>query len=218
MSNIPKPVRMFYEKYKEDVYPQTDEINQLPYLKLDMRAPFDGILQEVMVNIDFFRSFHDHHKDWKHLILHGISENHNEHSEFYGYGTEAEAPYRWTTHGDSCQVTRSFVEGLPFEHLYRVRFVLLEPGGYMLPHKDLEQPGYTDLNICITQPENCFFIVKGGGCIPFKPGDVYSVNKFHTHSIINMGEEPRIHLMVGGKPSEQFWNMLTKSSKGTNYE
>jgi hypothetical protein len=151
---------------------------------------------------EHFHQYHAHHPGWKHCILHGLAPDKNEHSFAYGYKTEDEAPYHWLEDSKSCPKTVAFIKSLPYyEKLYRVRYTMLIPGGYMQPHRDQYEHDFRDLNVSLLNPPGSEFFIDHGGVVDMTPGSMVSVNKGYQHCIWNHGKSPRIHLMIGGKLS-----------------
>ena len=48
----------------------------------------------------------------------------------------------------------------------RIRFMLIEPGGYILPHHDRDIKRLHEINVAIKQPKNCIFkFFRRSNCI-----------------------------------------------------
>ena len=79
------------------------------------------------------------HKGWRSLCIHGIDAYKTNHYEQYGYSSNQETPYVWTEVAEKCPVTTKFFkESFPYKNYYRLRFMLLEPEGFITPHKDTD--------------------------------------------------------------------------------
>src|SRR6185312_3602507 len=101
----------------------------VPWLKLDLPWPHEEMLREARALKELFVAHrHDVNPGWLSLCLHGVSPQHTEDYDRYGFASRAETPYRWTEIADACPVTaRFFREVWPMEKFERVRFMLLNP-------------------------------------------------------------------------------------------
>jgi len=94
---------------------------------------------------------------------------------------------------------------------YRVRFMLLEPGGFISPHIDTEKSSLSPVNIALNHPEGCIFKMEKHGVVPMKPGVAMMLDVGNRHAYINKSKEDRIHIIVHGKPSQKFKELVVKS-------
>jgi len=178
-----------------------------PWLELDLEVPFEEMFQEATALKDKFVShrFNDAHRGYKHhnwrsVCLHGIDAFKTENFHAYGFRSQEEAPYGWTEIASHCPVSVRFIKSLPFENLYRVRFMWLGPGGYIHPHRDQEDFSFYPINIALNNPEGCNFVMDGKGILPFAPGKAFHMNLAYTHSVFNDSQEPRIHMIIHAAP------------------
>lgn len=144
------------------------------------------------------------HHGWKSLCLHGVSATHTNHWENYPElsGKSADQiPYSWTHIADSCPATYHYFKNIfPMEKYERLRFMWLQPGGYIQPHRDrLADPILAPMNIALNMPEGCFFKMTGKGYIPFQGNDAYLLDIGNEHAVWNNSEEDRFHIIVHGK-------------------
>ena len=86
----------------------------------------------------------------------------------------------------------------------RVRVMLLEPGGYITVHKDYKSNRLGPVNIAITQPNGCHFVMDNHGEIPFSPGKSFMLDVGNLHTVVNHSDLPRYHIIVHSKPSQKF--------------
>jgi hypothetical protein len=89
-----------------------------------------------------------------------------------------------------------FSEEWPGSNFSRVRVMLLEPGGYVSVHKDYTQSNLLPINIAITQPKDCSFLIERYGVVPFTPGSAFLLDISNNHTVFNDGTQPRWHIIV----------------------
>jgi hypothetical protein len=77
--------------------------------------------------------------------------------------------------------------------------MLLEPGGYILPHHDYDEPRLTAVNIAINNPRGCEFRMMNHGVIPFSTGRAIMLDLSHDHWVINASDQPRLHIIFHGE-------------------
>lgn len=159
-------------------------------------------------------------KGWKSLCLHGLSEHRTENWERYSdvavLGDEALVPYDFTQASEYCPEITAFLKcAFPFESYQRVRLMLLEPGGYILPHCDRGQGLITSITLALNNPKGCDFIMKSCGVVPLKQGgDACIIDVSREHAVFNNSGEDRYHLIIHGNPgrfSQQWRDIVTKS-------
>lgn len=143
------------------------------------------------------------HLGWNGVTLHGIGPTKTQNYEQYGYKTQEEADYHWTSICRKCPYIVDTIKSLPFSKFDRVRIMRLSPGGYIMPHKDGEGRIFGPLNIALTQPEGCEFIFEGRGVVPFETGRGFMLDLGRRHSVINYTDEYRYHIIVHGTPNSQ---------------
>jgi hypothetical protein len=181
--------------------------------------PWKEMHREAAALIDKFHSHREHSygNGWKSLTLHGLNED-TQSLDGYGDRQETLKKLDWTWVADHCPVTRKFlVETWPAEYLNRVRFMLLEPGGYILPHQDRpdEEKRLSVCNISLNNPEGCRFVFKNHGIVPFKDeGSAFLMDISNPHSVWNQSDTPRIHMIIHselGRKIRDFFYIVRKS-------
>ena len=55
--------------------------------------------------------------------------------------------YDWTELADLCPITKQWLQNLGFKKYQRVRFMLLDPGGYINPHRDVDSTPDDDFQL-----------------------------------------------------------------------
>jgi hypothetical protein len=196
----------------------------IPYIKLDISFDVTGWQQEASLAEPYFVNHRESqpHKGWLSCCIHGIDVDK---TGIWNMYADKEPEYRWTSLSDLTPTIKKFWQQFPFEKLARVRFMKLEPDGYIAPHHDTPQ-GYTDdsemldylipINIAIDHPDNCHMVLKDHGIVPWNTGDVKLVNIKNYHSVVNLSEHPRMHLIahgVVGNCIKEFSNLIARSYK-----
>jgi len=191
----------------------------LPWLELDLEFPFREMHEEAKAVRDLFVSHRyddsagaNTHKGWNSLCIHGISSQYTNHYTSYGYKSNEETPYKWTEISERCPITTKFLkETYPIEEFYRVRFMLLEAGGYILPHVDMEKNILSPVNLALNTPKECIFKMENDGIVPLETGKMVMLNVSNTHAIWNKSSEDRYHMIIHGKQNEAFRALGKKS-------
>lgn len=194
--------------------------SKLPWLELDIDVPHKEMLEEAISLKDRFVAHRDQdstggyrHKGWQSLCIHGISAEKTNHFEQYGYSSNEETPYQWTDIVDKCPVAYNFFKHIfPYKSYFRLRYMLLEPGGYITPHVDSEESRLSPINIALNHPQGCKMKMKGHeGYVPFKPGTAMMLDVSNTHAYINDSNEDRYHIIVHGVKTKAFEKMVELS-------
>lgn len=194
----------------------------LPWLELDLDLPVEAMLKEAQAVQHLLVSHRSgdrpdpylKNRGWKALPIHGISSNHTQSYNMYGYAREEDVPYRWTEIADLCpESTRFFKETYPCRQYFRVRYVVLEPGGYISPHVDRQQSLLWEVNLALNHPSGCFFRMDPGLYVPFRPASAFILDVSRVHAVVNLSSEPRFHMIVHGNPMHQEgWRDLIERS------
>ena len=168
----------------------------LPWLKLDIEIPHEEMLAEAIALKEEYVGHRTSdsnpttgytHKGWKSLCIHGISSQYNNHYVQYGYKSH-------------------------YKKYFRLRYMLLEPKGFITPHHDSDINKLSPINIALNHPEGCLMKMKGhDGYVPFKPGDSMLLDVGNTHAYINKSEEDRYHIIVHGVPSQEYKDLVVRS-------
>jgi len=166
--------------------------------------------------------FQSHREDsvgagWKSLTIHGLNED-TQSLDQYGDRNEVLRQLKWTDIADNCPVTKKFLSDIwPAEYLNRVRFMLLEPGGYILPHQDRpsDQKRLSVCNISLNMPDGCEMYMEGYGKVPFKDaGNALLLDNSNKHAVINRSNIPRIHMIIHyeiGRRMRDFFYVIRNS-------
>ena len=189
-------------------------------IKLELSVPYESMLKEAQ---DLKNRFTDHrgkeiHKGWKSLALYGLDENRHENWSDYGYASAAAAAkdFHWTNAADLCPVTMDFLRNkFPCQQYGRVRFMLLEAGGWIGMHND-SKSGIRlaeNINIALNNPIGCMWRWGDGENFFMEPGGVYAMNIIYDHAVVNNSLEDRYHLIVARHDSTIEWKQMIKNTK-----
>jgi len=191
-------------------------INNLSWLELDLSIDLEEWSKEANIASEYLIPYRVNESNgWSSVAIHGEGEN------IYSNVSATYADYSWTKLSEKTPVIRKFWEQMPFENLTRVRFMSVDPHGYIGKHRDLPPSSVTDIldfmipiNIAIIHPDNCYMTLTDIGVVPFKSGKVILVNIRNEHSVINNSDVRRIHLIGYGRPGnrmEEFCDLILRS-------
>ena len=204
------------------------EESRLCWLKLEIKFPYEKILAEAKAMRSFFvphkfkqeSSVYDqfNFKNWFSLCIHGISPSYTNHYANYGYKSNKETPYRWTEIADQCPNTYNFLKNIyPCNDYYRIRFMLLEPEGFIGPHSNETNSKLAPVNIALNHPKNCVMKFAKHGIIPFKDGTAFLIDEGIAHAAYNKSNEDRYHMIIHGNyKNNKKWKQLVENSYQKN--
>lgn len=189
----------------------------LPFLPIqNIKIPHREMLEEaknlksIMVP---HRSYKEENRGWRSICIHGISSAHSQCASQYGMEVEDPSIYRWTDVSDFAPVTvKFFKENFHYDVYHRVRFMLLEPGGWILPHRDFDHYVLGPVNIALNNPDGCHFYMEDGGIVPFESGSIMKLALINHHAVYNSSDEDRFHIIVHGAPNWKFWSPIFQES------
>jgi hypothetical protein len=219
-----------YYKIAKDII----ENHKLYYLKLNITLPKES-LDEVknVYNQKFFVKHRGAiHKGWLSAALHSIDGDFwkTMSGKKYGYKNDSDESIKWNW-TDVCdyapKTTEFFKKQFPANGYRRLRYMLLEPSGYIKEHCDttsgiIHNPRKVDsifsaLNMCITQPANCELTHLDNGPVPFKPFEIYLFNNDEMHYAFNKSNENRFHIIAHANYNDDFCKLFVESFE-KNYE
>ena len=195
----------------------------LPWLSLDVSVPYEEMLEEAKSIKERFVSHRSGdirggytHRGWKSLCIHGIDEHKTNHYTSYGFNSNEDTPYTWTKAADLCPITTNWlINKFPYDKYFRVRFMLLEPEGFIAPHKDTNINILSPINVALNHPTGCIFKMKDHGVVPMKPGTVMLLDVGNIHSYINKSKEDRHHIIIHGTLTQEYKTLVEKSYNNT---
>jgi hypothetical protein len=191
-------------------------------LKLDIDFPHTEIFKEVSALRNKFVEYRSSYntKGWYSLPIIGKSSKEPYSWDcYYDASQDAVKDMQWTEIAELCPVTKQWLEQVyPSKHYARVRFMLLEPGGYIEPHTDTNHQILGAVNFAITNPKECVWHWDND-TLDFLPGDAYAVNISYMHSVKNNSDQDRYHLIVHHYDSTNEWkSMMTKAMEDQNVQ
>lgn len=179
----------------------------LAWLKIDIPVPTDIIHEEYKKCTNFLVKHRAKdswakltHKGWRSATLYGVDSSTT---------TNSNLKHNWTDLSEQCPETTNWIKEnfIINEKTGRIRFMLLEPGGYILPHSDKTETGLQGINVAITQPIGCTFRFLDRGTIPFRPGDAFIIDTSNRHLVWNNSNEYRLHMILhAGVPDKVIEN------------
>ena len=81
----------------------------------------------------------------------------------------------------------------------------------IFPHKDTDINMLAPINIALNHPKDCIFKMEKHGVVPMSPGTVMLLDVGNTHAYINKSNIDRIHIIIHGKPTEEYKNLVVRS-------
>ena len=187
--------------------------SKYPWLKLMIDAPFKDMLEEAK-NIKHLFVEHrtDYSQGWKSVCLHGIDDHVTSIPEDHGFSRDTKRD--WTNASAECPITTNYFKNeYPVSVYDRIRFMLIEPGGYIKVHVDgsREDNPSRAVNMSLNNPDQCFLITENG-IVPYdKDGSVFYFNTAYEHGVINNSNEDRYHIIVHGTETPKFEDIVLKS-------
>jgi len=184
--------------------------------------PWKEMHNEAKNLLEYFKPHRENYGvGWKSLTLHGLNDDTQSLNQ-YGNRRDVLDKLNWTWVADKCPVTKDFLINVwPAEFLNRVRFMVLEPGGYILPHQDRadNEKRLSVCNISLNMPVGCEMVIDGYGKIPFEDtGSAFLVDISNKHAVVNRSSTVRIHMIIHyeiGRRLRDFFYVL-RSSYYTN--
>lgn len=184
-------------------------------LKLDIKVPYEKIAHEAtQLRSRFIQYRSDDSQGWHCLPIIGKSSTEPNSWQSYFSSAEQAIPYmQWTDICNSCPITVNWLKNVyPSKKYARVRFMLLEAGGYINFHKDTEHMILGAINVAVTNPVGCAWHWKDQESLEFVPGDAYAMNIGHEHSVRNDSNEDRYHIIIHHYDSIKPWkNMMQQA-------
>ena len=195
--------------YDEHDHNKAIDNTLLPWIPVPIEVPHEDILEEGMhlLNTGCYTAHRPDSSGWLSICIHGMSSVHTNVPEDYSLPDEAERELSdWTDISKFCPITKEWMQDeMLYDNFARVRFMCLLPGGWIRPHQDtqkVESLGAT--NVAINNPDGCSLVMEEYGSMPFTPGSVFKINTGHFHSVWNRSDEPRIHMIFDGDPTDEF--------------
>lgn len=170
--------------------------SKLPWLKLNVQVPYEDVLKETdqLYNQSVLHRATDQlanyqNSGWKSLTLYGKAPEITENTT---------VSKSWTSIAEQCPNTVKFIQQnfIINQDTGRIRFMWLDPKGYILPHQDRIDSGFFETNIAIHQPQDCKFRFLEYGTVPFESGTAFLVDISNRHLVVNESDQVRTHIIV----------------------
>lgn len=164
------------------------------------------------------------HAGWQSCCIHGLGVR-----DTTANDSANQSLFHWTELSDQVPNIKKFWQKFPVQCFRRLRFMKLDPWGYIGVHNDVpnESP-FTSLadlkplentvtvNIAVNHPKECKFVVKDCGTVPWSEGSIFMINNTKDHCVVNNSDESRIHIIaecVVGNHLEKFSKLVYNSYK-----
>jgi Aspartyl/Asparaginyl beta-hydroxylase len=190
----------------------------LPWLKLDIVVPYSEILAEIQ-NIQSLlvthREDYNEHQGWSSFCIHGKSYDATREDSYYNDNR----PHCWTPEAQELmpETVEYFRSMWPANQYQRVRVMRLDPGGYITIHRDSPISALGAVNIAITQPNECLFVMEKYGTVPFESGDAIMLDLSNRHVVFNNSDQVRWHMIVHQDFDNQNFKRLVVNSYNQLY-
>jgi hypothetical protein len=189
--------------------------SRLPWLKLiiPVAIPIKDILDEIVSiqpHLCAHRENYNEHQGWKSFCIHGKSYDATREDSYYNDSR----PHVWTNEAQQYMpnTVAYFQTHWPAAIYRRIRVMLLEPGGYITVHSDSVKSNLGPINIALTQPAGCRFVMEKHGVVPFLPGDSIWLDLSNRHTVFNDSDQPRWHIIVHQELDHpEFQELVVKS-------
>ena len=180
----------------------------LATLLLDIPKPSNDIRDEILKSVDIAVPHRDTDgKGWRSLTLHGHSYIMTDSDDAYEEKGFTLGTKEWTDIAKHFPLTKQWIiKNIPFEKYGRIRIMIVDPGGYVSPHKDfLHGQLLGGINIAITHPKEVVFNIENYGNVEWQEGESRLIDLGSIHQITNNSSKSRIHIIVHSEPIDQ-WN------------
>lgn len=183
------------------------------WLNILIDAPYAEMLEEARSLKDHFVQHRDDQSEgWRSLTVHGVASHITNVPEMHGLNSN-EVTYQWTEIAHLCPVTVDYFKNIfPYREYHRLRFMLVEPQGYIMPHSDNQSTFLgAAVNISLNNPAGCR-LVTTGGAVPFKDtGSAFLFNNHYDHAVYNDSNEDRFHIIVHGVWTSKWEELVVRS-------
>lgn len=197
---------------------ETPASSTYPYIRFPIKFPHEVMYQEYLGIKEHLVEHTNRQSNissneicyasgWYGLTIHGLSPDKLEGNQAYGATLDE---YQWFFE-DKIPQTISFIKSLPYSRFMRVRYMIMKPRSYILPHTDYSHMWLSPLNLSITNPEGCRFAFTGFDDVPFEPGVGFLMNIGYQHMVYNDSDEERVHMIIHGTPTPGLIKLISDS-------
>lgn len=169
----------------------------------DLKNLKNEIMSKIFLAVDHRE---EEGKGWKSLTLHGYSSLMTDSDDFYrDMGLDLPEKKDWTSVSKFFPKTKEWIlKNIPFDNYGRIRIMIVEPGGCVLPHRDFEHGSLlAGINVAINHPLGVEYLIDGKS-INWNEGDSRLIDIGSIHSISNNSNFPRVHLIIHSEPIDQW--------------
>ena len=190
--------------------------SDVPSLRMLTPVPRAEEMAQESENLldEFIKHRGDIHPGWHSLTIHGSGKHITEDwdAPIYEGRWTSRPKYDWTEIADQCPAIVDWLQNYwSFSEFHRVRLMLLEPGGYIRPHKDFDTRRLAAYNFALTNPPGCEFCMEDSGLIPWQAGECRAIDIGRLHSVRNIGTQNRVHMIIHGLNAPEHNKMLCAS-------
>jgi len=187
-------------------------------LKLDIADDLEELREEILpkISVAVTHREEDGH-GWRSATLHGYGSAMTDSDGHYldnGFNLPTEK--HWTSISNIFPKTKEWIiKNIPFAKYGRIRLMIVEPGGSVLPHKDYPHGQcLAGINIAINHPNSVRYIIDNKP-IHWRNGDSRLIDIGSIHEIYNESNEYRVHIIVHSEPidvwSKEMMSIVCKS-------
>jgi hypothetical protein len=188
-------------------------ISKSKYLDLGIEFPYNEMLEEAKA----LKSRYHQHRDgessgWHGLVLHGLDENKTGAWQQYGITDpqKAKEMMHWTSISDLAPITKDyFINRFPCNSYSRIRFMLLEAGGFIGYHSDSKGPIIDNISFVLNSPEGFSWKWQDGSPdLKMIAGHAYAMNIHYHHGLWNNSNEDRYFIIASRNDSLPEWKQM----------
>jgi hypothetical protein len=188
-------------------------ISESKFLDLNIQFPYKEMLKEAIA----LKNRYHQHRDgesagWYGLVLHGLDEHKTGAWQQYGIADHhaAKKMMHWTPAADLAPTTKDyFLNHFPCNSYSRIRFMLLEAGGYINYHNDSKGPILDNISFVLNSPEGFEWRWQDGSPnLKLEPGHAYALNIHYHHGLWNNSNEDRYFIIASRNDSLPEWKKL----------
>lgn len=204
--------------------------DDIGWLKLDLEFDLKKWQDESFIAEEFYVNHrgssnysNSEHKGWRSCCIHGIDIDRTEAEE-----DANKHLFHWTELSSLVPtITEFWKNTFPVEYYRRLRFMRLDPMGYIGVHNDLPTTikinnlkdvdplrNTISVNVAVIHPPSCDFVVENFGTIPIKESESYIINNTKNHCVVNDSIFSRTHIIaecVVGNKILEFSDLIYRS-------
>lgn len=188
-------------------------ISESKSLDLNIEFPYEKMLHEATaLRHRYHQHRHGESSGWYGLVLHGLDEHKTGAWQQYGItdSNTAKEMMHWTSAADLAPITKDyFLNHFPCNSYSRIRFMLLEAGGFINYHNDSKGPILDNISFVLNSPEGFEWRWQDGSPnTKLEPGHAYALNIHYHHGLWNNSNEDRYFIIASRNDSSPEWKKL----------